>query len=71
MGRPFKKNEQTVNQSNYHRLTADPANSEYPEELLPRSWIGSWVTIFKDPVDLKKQTDNEVHILTAPDYAEI
>jgi hypothetical protein len=40
------------------RITTDPENSEYPEELLPGSWIGSWITPFQDKPDLKKKWAN-------------
>lgn len=52
------------------RITSDPENSEYPEHLLPTSWIGSWQTSYQDKFDLKKKHANQVELLTAPDYAE-
>ena len=52
------------------RITQDPENSEYPEELLPGSWIGSWITPFQDKPDLKKKWANQVDLLVAPDYTE-
>ncbi len=51
-------------------MTSDPQDSEYPEELLPTSWIGSWMTPYQDKPDLKKKFANQVTLLAAPDYAE-
>lgn len=53
-----------------NRITADPENSEYPEELLPTSWIGSWQTPYQDKFDLKKKFANQTTLLAAPDYVE-
>lgn len=52
------------------RITSDPENSEYPENLLPTSWIGSWQTSYQDKFDLKKKHANQVTLLAAPDYVE-
>lgn len=70
MGRSRQKNEPTVLVSSNHRLTSDPEDSEYPQELLPTSWVGSWITPYQDKFDLKKKHANQVTLLAAPDYVE-
>jgi hypothetical protein len=69
VGRSRQKNESTVSPALF-RITADPENSEYPEELLPTTMIGSWMTPFQDKPDLKKKWANQTDLLIAPDYAE-
>ncbi len=59
MGNSFQENEPTVIKLiKLFRLTSDPENSEYPEELLPTSWTGSWMTPYQDKFDLKKKHAN-------------
>ena len=69
MGRSRQKNESTVSPALF-RITADPENSEYPEELLPTTMIGSWVTPYQEKPDLKKKWANQTELLIAPDYVE-